>query len=65
MMNLNEMLIKEQLRLEKIVKEAGTRLKNAPKERSGCPAAGKVYNIIAVCPEEGKTGNICQNPGKS
>ena len=46
MMNLNEMLLKEQLRLEKIVKEAGARLKNAPEgtlRLSGCRPSGTLF----------------------
>ena len=48
-MNLNEMLLKEQLRLEKIVKEAGTRLKNAPEgtlRLSGCRKSIQYYRCL-------------------
>ena len=49
MMNLNEMLLKEQLRLEKIVKEAGARLKNAPEgtlRLSGCRKSIQYYRCL-------------------
>ena len=48
-MNLNEMLLKEQLRLEKIVKEAGARLKNAPEgtlRLSGCRKSIQYYRCL-------------------